>query len=515
MNTTARIESAGRSGRIHISQETADLLVRSGKQHWLVKRKEVIQAKGKPDMQTYWIQKDAGAALVEEDAISERDAGHMTVSRCDSCESEVEDDVDYELVAADRLERLIDWNAKTLLRLIKQVVARRELIASNNAADASVTQESAPAGGTLSESMIASIIHPLDEVKDIITLPEFKHTSFAACPKNLDDIYVSQAAIRELRQFVAEIAKMHRNNAFHNFEHASHVTMFVIIKMLSRVVAPSDIDLSKRHDEEKVKTLHDHTYGITSDPLTQLACAVAAVIHDVDHVGVPNAQLIKEHDPLVSVYGERSVLEQNSLAIAWEMFLHPQYENLRKTIFVDIRELAHFRQLLVNGVMATDIVDKELENLRNQRWDKAFAKDQPAPEQLPLDEEATKRAPGNTTDEDRNSVNRKATIVIEHMIQASDVSHTMQHWHVYRKWNESFFRECYAAYKAGRAENNPADGWYKGELGFFDFYIIPLTRAQAPGLRCIWQVQRRILELRHGESQRVGTSWPASGSRNG
>lgn len=32
-----------------------------------------------------------------------------------------------------------------------------------------------------------------------------------------------------------------------------------------------------------------------------------------------------------------------------------------------------------------------------------------------------------------------------------------------------------AAYKAGRMANNPLDGWYKGELGFFDNYIIPLA----------------------------------------
>lgn len=28
----------------------------------------------------------------------------------------------------------------------------------------------------------------------------------------------------------------------------------------------------------------------------------------------------------------------------------------------------------------------------------------------------------------------------------------------------------------GRAEKNPADTWYQGELGFFDFYIIPLSQ---------------------------------------
>merc|ERR1719310_1085905 len=71
---------------------------------------------------------------------------------------------------------------------------------------------------------------------------------------------------------------------------------------------------------------------------------------------------------------------------------------------------------------------------------------------------------------------RKATIVIEHIIQASDVAHTMQHWHIYIKWNERLFAEMYRAYTQGRAEKDPTDTWYKGELGFFDFYIIPLAQ---------------------------------------
>jgi hypothetical protein len=83
--------------------------------------------------------------------------------------------------------------------------------------------------------------------------------------------------------------------------------------------------------------------------------------------------------------------------------------------------------------MATDIVDKELKTLRNSRWDRAF------------NESVTQVDPL----EDKN---RKATIVIEHLIQASDVAHTMQHWHIYRKWNERFFVECYEGYLNGRAE---------------------------------------------------------------
>ena len=52
----------------------------------------------------------------------------------------------------------------------------------------------------------------------------------------------------------------------------------------------------------------------------------------------------------------------------------------------------------------------------------------------------------------------------------------MQHWHVYRKWNERLFCEMYEAYKAGRMAADPSTFWYKGEIGFFDNYIIPLAK---------------------------------------
>eukprot|EP00980_Cylindrotheca_fusiformis_P018658 scaffold6205_cov92-Cylindrotheca_fusiformis.AAC.4 len=137
------------------------------------------------------------------------------------------------------------------------------------------------------------------------------------------------------------------------------------------------------------------------------------------------------------------------------------YSALRACIYQTESDLKRFRQLVVNTVMATDIADKELQALRKARWETAFSKV----------ESATVPA-----DEDVESEDRKATIVIEHLIQASDVSHTMQHWHIYKKWNEKFFMECYGAYREGRADSDPSETWYKGEIGFFDFYIIPLAR---------------------------------------
>jgi hypothetical protein len=109
--------------------------------------------------------------------------------------------------------------------------------------------------------------------------------------------------------------------------------------------------------------------------------------------------------------------------------------------------------------MATDIMDASLKQHRNARWERAFKDHLQSVDESP-----------------KQTIDRKATIVIEHLIQASDVAHTMQHWHVYRRWNECLFLEMYCAFRDGRSEKNPAEFWYDGEIGFYDFYIIPLAK---------------------------------------
>ena len=222
-------------------------------------------------------------------------------------------------------------------------------------------------------------------------------------------------------------------------------------KLLSRVTAP---DLGLDADDQDI---HHESFGITNDPLTKFAIILAALIHDVDHSGVSNDTLVKENDPLAIRYKNMSVAEQNSFDLSWNLLMEPSYDNLRRAIYHSEREFKRFRQLLINSVMATDIVNKDLKERRNRRWEHAFADDESPYEQM-----------GND--------NLKATIVIEHIIMASDVAHTMQHWTIFRRWNERLFNELCDAYEAGRIENSPVDGWYKGEIGFFDFYIIPLAK---------------------------------------
>lgn len=114
---------------------------------------------------------------------------------------------------------------------------------------------------------------------------------------------------------------------------------------MSRIVAPTATDIAEGKD------LHDHTFGITSDPLTQFACVLSALIHDADHPGVPNAQLVKEQTEEAQKYNGQSVAEQNSVDRCWNLLMSSGYAELRKTIYTTKNGLERFRSLVVNSVM--------------------------------------------------------------------------------------------------------------------------------------------------------------------
>eukprot|EP00980_Cylindrotheca_fusiformis_P002911 scaffold675_cov103-Cylindrotheca_fusiformis.AAC.22 len=455
MNTAARMEQSGERNRIQLSQASADLLKDAGLSKWITPRSGKIFVKGKGDMQTYWLRRKKarnpkGYEMKNSmEAVAESDETH---EESDSMAEEA--GLAFDFHTADqgmtKMERLVEWNVEVLGSLLQQIIASRGGVANDINALSSAEKSIGREGGTV-----------LDEFTPIIPLKRFEVEDLR-CRRRPSSIDIGDEARSQLRRYLSEIAGMYQENPFHNFQHASHVTASVK-KLLTRIVkveernglAVSSACERLDNDETNLVDLARHGYGITSDPLTQFAVVFSAIIHDVDHPGVPNAQLVKEKTRNAEYY-KKSVAEQNSVEIAWDMLMSDEYSALRACIYQTESDLRRFRQLVVNTVMATDIVDKELQALRKNRWEAAFSNASPA----------------NAENED----DRKATIVIEHLIQASDVAHTMQHWHLYKEWNERFFMECYGAYKAGRADSDPSVSWYEGEIGFFDFYVIPLAK---------------------------------------
>jgi hypothetical protein len=347
-------------------------------------------------------------------------------------------------------ERLIDWNVAVLMSFLEKVVQHRLMAPESrsvrfgrSASDIAKTRQSF-------EGEQSGLI--IDEVVEVISLPKF-HSSFLNA-RGRSAVLPKEVQI-QMKEFVASIASMYRQVPFHNFEHASHVTMSAN-KLMKRIILPEDT--ANHQSGMTASDLHFSTFGISSDPLTQFAVVFSALIHDVDHTGLSNSQLTMERAGIARIFNYKSIAEQNSVVVAWELLMEPRFADLRTCIFASESDRKRFRQLVVNVVMATDILDPDMVSLRKKRWEKAF--------------DPSLSSDAFLLDID---VNRKATIVIEHIIQASDVAHTMQHWHIFIKWNTKLYRELYRAYIDGHSDKDPSEGWYQDQLVFFDTYVIPLA----------------------------------------
>jgi hypothetical protein len=180
------MESTGTKGRIQVSEETADLLVAAGKQHWLLRRAEPVHAKGKGSLQTYWLVDDKASS----DSKSNTKAGAIGNEPTASVNA----------INDLKTGRLINWNMEVMTRLLKKVVARR--IGSDQ-------------GGS---SVPRSVEFEMDnrcwgsamaEVKEIIALPTFDPASQKKEP-DADSLELGALVKEELHSFVTCIANFYK-----------------------------------------------------------------------------------------------------------------------------------------------------------------------------------------------------------------------------------------------------------------------------------------------------------------
>jgi hypothetical protein len=325
VNTASRMESTGQPRQIQCSQATGDLLVAFGKKSWLVPREDKIQAKGKGEMTTFWVKpsngtgSSVGSSSVSQPSVCEaRSVGSAVVVEDDDDMEDDDDKSDAELdhrrssyisprkdELSTHLQRMVDWNVEILLVSLKSVVARRE--ATNTVAPSALSM--IPGLGMLSnlrnnhknngegagivddQEVDNGVSCPREEYAESIQLPRFDSNYSYARQVDPATVELPKTVLHQLKDYVTTIACAYKNdNPFHNFEHASHVTMSTS-KILQRVVAAHDCRVFKTPEVQNTRVdkifaeLHDFSFGITSDPLTHFACVFSASEYTV--YGVP------------------------------------------------------------------------------------------------------------------------------------------------------------------------------------------------------------------------------------
>ena len=147
-----------------------------------------------------------------------------------------------------QVQRLVDWNAEILLRLLKQVVAKRNAAGKSTWEDENSEPQLLP--NCVAHDGSVSIV-VLDEVTDIIDLPGFEQSSsIHTSPNGGNYIELSPAAVGQLKNFVKAVANAYHSNPFHCLQHASQVSM-AVTKLLSRIIVKDLEEEEDSSDEEE------------------------------------------------------------------------------------------------------------------------------------------------------------------------------------------------------------------------------------------------------------------------
>lgn len=252
VNTASRMESTGIKGRIQVSQDTANLLIKAGKVHWIKERVDRVVAKGKGELTTFWLEphkkgddggpQEVGGVLSEFGDDSDREenpesahpnpAGPRSISikkkktKKDG-KKDPQRDLSREIfptstvlhspavevrlrssaksLSNERFKRLIDWNADVLLNYLSEIMDHRP---HSSATSRSVREVD-------HDHENSELPPPFESVAEVIILPSFD----PARRRSDGEGESAMKSLREdLRLFVTDVAAMYNAIPFHNFE---------------------------------------------------------------------------------------------------------------------------------------------------------------------------------------------------------------------------------------------------------------------------------------------------------
>lgn len=295
---------------------------------------------------------------------------------------------------------------------------------------------------------------------------------------------------QELRLYVSVIASMYKAVEFHNFEHCVHVTT-----SMNKVI---DTIMSSIGGEQKRQgSIYQELW---QNSFIHFVMIFGCLIHDVEHTGQSN-KILEANGHQVSKKFPGPTAERNSIYIALKLLHQRRFSALKKAIMPSTQDRFQFGKFIFWSVLGTDIASPE--NLGNvisrfdfvhniHRINSEKTKHHPIEKVDEIDAALSSIRPyfndflkyNHVTEKDIKYHPNELTVdlqcleycvVTEHLMQLSDVSHSMQDWGLFLKFNFRYYKELMDCHRNGYM-SDPTPDWAKGQVGFFTNYVIPLAK---------------------------------------
>jgi len=275
------------------------------------------------------------------------------------------------------------------------------------------------------------------------------------------DAKMSDVVKLQIIGFVGEVAETYTDTAkFHNLAHAMHVTTSMN-KLL--------------------------TSAVLEDPLNSFSLVFSALIHDAGHTGMNNKILSEIHHPLSKKYNKDvPTAEKNSIDIGLDIFFGEEFEELRMAILPGVLDKIKFTKTMFQAILVTDIASPDRVKLGLERFAVAQGEQGEYEDRLcPLASHLEDLCIRTGLDKEAKEEFHDEFVITheglqmcvrnEHLMLISDISHLVQHWENFAKWNFRLFKEIKECSRQGLCDD-PVEGWFQGQIGFINHYILPLAK---------------------------------------
>ena len=263
--------------------------------------------------------------------------------------------------------------------------------------------------------------------------------------RQVKDVFIESGVLAEhmvanpscLENLIDKIQSGYKLTPYHDFIHATHVFLNTYVLL---------------------------NHSTANWPRVEKAAILfTALIHDYEHEGVPNAQLVKEGHHLASKYNNISVAENNSLEKGLTILgedgtnIFPDFSVSEKFIFDDFCK---------DIILATDIADSTRVKRIYSSIEEALKNNSnpTLPEEFVLDTQE-----GIPSIDFSVQNNRKLALCM--FMKLSDVGAPLQSIATGGAWVERFFNEQKVAIQNGRGIEVSKEDFVSGQNKFYQFYI--------------------------------------------